>query len=257
MKNSKCIIIIMFLFIVSCKEDESINHTNFLYKITETKIQEFTVEILSETEKLYTGFNNVVLKFKKGNKYINVELEKSMVFFDIGSLPHSTPREEKHITNYEYICPIVFIMPTKIGTHWYFDLQFKYKNNKYKGKLPFEVEENPNLQSFIYNEKTYFVSIVTPRNPFIADTGLNHYKLVVYERWNNIQFPPVNNLEVTITPILNNSDDSLNINEQLVSIGKGYYEGKVDFNVNGNWNVISKFSKDGNKIGEVKHSFTF
>jgi len=257
MRNLNYIIIVMFLFLISCQDDDNADDSLKLYKITEVNIQGITVEVLSDTENLYTGYNNVILNFKKEGKSIEVELVKSMVFIDIDELPHSTPREEVSGNRGFYVCPIVFVMPSSEGVSWYFDLEFKYKGVRYKRKVPFEVEMNSNLQSFIFNEKEYFVSLVTPRYPNNPKIGLNVYKIVVYERWSNIQYPPFNNFEIAITPIKTGIENSLVVKEDLISVGKGYYEGKVDFSTSGNWTVTSEISNYGEKISEVSHSFNF
>lgn len=259
MKISIFFLSLMLWFLTSCSEDETNIPVDKFEKhlITETQIDDIKVEIYSDEENLLTGYNTLFLKFRKDGQFININIDKLIPMMNMGMATHSTPFDNYKIDSNTIEFPVVFIMPSGIGTYWYLDLEFNFNNKNYKSEIKFDVKEDSNLQKFTYNNQTYFVSMISPRNPYLAKTGMNDYNFVVNKKETAMSFPAVTNLNTQVTPWMPDMSHGSPKNENPLSIGNGYYAGRVNFIMTGYWTVKTEFFLELEKIGEVTHTFTF
>lgn len=266
MKKSLFLFLGIFLLLISCEEENVIKQepdTINKIKIAETLIDGINVELYSDLNKLYVGYNNVYLKFRKDGSFIKVNLNKLTPVMDMGAMTHQTPYEVLNDSGViledssRIDLNIVYIMPSTEGSFWYFDLDFEYQGKQYKTNLKFDVYDDENLQMFKYNNQTYFVSMISPRNPYKAKLGMNDFIFSVYKKESGTSFPAVTDLETIVTPWMPDMNHGSYNTENPFHQGKGVYYGKVNFLMTGYWTVTSEFFLQETKIGEVTHTFTF
>ena len=259
MKKS-IIFLTLFLWVLTACEQESTQQPSDKfekYLIAETQINDIKVEVYSDEEKLLTGYNTLFLKFRKDGQFIDVNINKITPMMNMGMKTHSTPFDnfKKDSNTFEF--PVFFIMPSGVGTYWYLDLDLSFNGKNYKNEIKFDVSDNTNLQRFKYKEETYFVSMVSPRNPHKANTGMNNFTFAVHKKESDSSFPAVANLNSVVTPWMPDMSHGSPKNENPISIGNGYYSGRVNFIMTGYWTVKTEFFIELEKIGEVTHTFTF
>lgn len=254
-KISILFIVSLLWLTMSCSEDEkNITDNVSLNIISETVIDDITIKIYSENQEFKTGYNNIFVKFYMGTKEIEVVLNKFVPMMNMGMHQHSTPNEAYFKQDGYFVMPLTFIMPTSEGTYWYLDLDFSYEGKDYVTEAKFNVSNSDNIKSFKFNEVSYFITLIQPNSPIV---GMNDFKILINKKESMMMWPAVENLAVEVKPWMPDMDHGSPNNINPVSMGKGYYQGKINFTMTGLWTVTSTIKMDTLTIGEVVHTINF
>jgi len=218
-----------------------------LYKIGEMPAtgSNLTVALYMDEEP-FTGYNYVyaVVKDANGNAVESASVEY-MPMMDMGSMQHSSPVEQP-MWNPDVkaaMGSVTFIMPSANGT-WTVKVMVEDMSTSEMGSATFPVSviapNEARLFSFVSatNQDKIFVALVEPRMPKV---GLNNFEVVVYKKASMMDFPPVNDLNISIDPEMPTMGHGSPNNENPVATQDGHYAGIVNFTMTGYWKVNMTF----------------
>lgn len=182
-------------------------------------------------EDLFAGYNKVYLSV-----YDSVSGETASgwtmsfsplmtMMTDMGMMQHTCPTEQP-VYNREmkaYEGAIIFVMPSTSMGNW--ELAINYQNPIGEGKISFPVvvqeKENSAIKSFVSEaDETvkYFVANIQPELP---DVGINDFEIGIYSKESMMSFPAVDDLSITIDPLMPSMNHGSPENVNPVSIGNG------------------------------------
>jgi len=213
-----------------------------------------TYEILSDEMELLEGYNEFYLKVKDsdGNDLTN-DFGLSIVM-DMGSMMHSTPYEYEMMEDESNGGSIImikatFIMPTVEMGVWM--INAKSESLGADLMIEFNVAASGDVKRFTHNEKPYFVTLRTLKSP---EVGINDFNITVHTRQDMMTHPAVEDLTVSIEPIMPSMGHGSDGNVNPVHTNGGMYEGKVSFNMTGDWEITVTLTDDDEEIGSVVYS---
>ena len=251
------LISIAVLFLQSCSDDDNPVKDDDPVELTViTSYEEagITYEILSEESELIEGYNEFYIKVKDadGND-LTADFVINIVM-DMGQMMHSTPFEYEMMddsTNGGSIIMVkaTFIMPTVEMGVWMIDAVSESLGADHT--IVFNVVASGNVKRFTSNEKPYFVTLRTLKSPKV---GMNDFNITVHSRENMMSHPAEEELTIEIELRMPSMGHGSNGNENPVHIGNGLYEGKVNFNMTGDWEITVTLSDDENEVGSVVYS---
>jgi len=79
--------------------------------------------------------------------------------------------------------------------------------------------------------------LITVLEPMEAVRNVNTFRCMLHESWDFIDFTQVNHAQMYIRPWLDSLQHASSGNENPVDKGEGIYEGKINFDYSGLWNV--------------------
>lgn len=251
-------ILIAVLFLYSCSdEDNPVKDSDDpieLNVITSYEEGGITYEILSENSELIEGYNEFYLKAKDvdGND-LTADFDVNIVM-DMGQMMHSTPFEYEMMEDANNGGSIImikatFIMPTVEMGVWMIDAVSESLGADHT--IEFNVAPSGNVKRFTSDEKPYFVTLRTLKSP---EVGMNYFNITVHSRENMMSHPAVENLTIEIEPRMPSMGHGSNGNENPVHVGNGLYEGKVNFNMTGDWEITVTLLDGENEIGSVVYA---
>lgn len=257
---------------VACSNDDDVTPTvePDLLMVAEAAAQGIRAEVYAE-EPLFVGYNRLQLSITddegnplSGNIAINPVMDMGpMDHGDHGghgehmehSCPHDYP-DGPSVKNGTVLFNVAFVMPSgELGT-WALNVTFQGKTVE----VPIAViqPEWSKMVSFTHGpeeSKTgYFVFLVEPRAPQV---GQNDLQLAIYKRANMFDWPPVDGLEVEMTPWMPSMDHGSPNNVDPKDTGNGMYLGKVNFTMTGDWQIRLKIINNGVVSGEPTFDLEF
>ena len=117
-----------------------------------------------------------------------------------------------------------------------------------------ETEMKKNLVYGPGEEDFYIVTLTVPEGPLM---GLNPFVLTVHEKATMMSFPPVDDLTVSIEPLMPDMGHGSEGNINPTYVAEGRYEGTIDLSMAGYWTVDFTFEQDGLELGVVQYTFNF
>jgi hypothetical protein len=250
-------ILVAVLFIHSCADDDNPINDDDQIELSVIKTYEeggITYEILSEETELIEGYNEFYIKAKDsdGND-LTADFDINIVM-DMGQMMHSTPFEYEMMedaTNGGSILVIkaTFIMPTVEMGVWMIDAVSESLGADHT--IEFNVAPSGNVKRFTSNEKPYFVTLRTLKSP---EVGMNDFNLTVHTRENMMSHPAVDSLTIEIEPRMPSMGHGSNGNENPLYTENGLYEGNVNFNMTGDWEITVTLLDGKNEIGSVVYT---
>ena len=97
------------------------------------------------------------------------------------------------------------------------------------------------------NTTKYFVALLSPEKPVV---GENELKIAVYKKASMMDWPAVTGLTFEVEPWMTSMDHGSPNNIAPIDKGKGYYEGKVNFTMTGDWDIRLTLKNGSNIEGE-------
>jgi hypothetical protein len=182
-----------------------------------------------------------------------------MMFHFPGDRGHSSPVSEYFYYNTEkslFEGYVNFIMVSDSSGIW--AGYYKYNDTTKIDSIPFYVGV---LQSNLMkswsnaNQKSYVLTLINPQNPKL---GLNNFTVMLHQTTDYIRYTEVDSAQMSIYPWMVTMGHSSSSNVNPVFLQKGRYEGKVNFNMAGEWDVYDTIKVSGSNITNIPPpKFTF
>ena len=160
---------------------------------------------------------------------------------DMGTMVHSAPFENpqsEQATNGKFEGAVVFIMPGAMG--WTLEVSvYDYAlDREGTASIPVSVSQPVPTRTHVItpldNGNKLVISYLLPTNPKV---GVNDFEITIHERINGMNFQPVEDYSVTITPDMPSMGHGSPNNVNPVHSGNGHYKGKVNFTMTGMWRI--------------------
>lgn len=240
-----------FIF-AACKKDEVNGDDNGINPSSEyTLIKKDTTdanlifEIYTKSKLVEVGYNKLYIRVKDLNgAAVDNAVLNFLPMMDMGTMQHSCPTIQPtyNSTSKSYEGVSVFTMTGS----WEFTVII---NNGTK-TFPVEVLSSPTGTKYVgsylgTDEKKYFVSIV---KPFNWKVGMNDVSIMVHKRSSMDSYTAIDNFTVFMDPQMTSMGHGSPNNVSPTSAGKGYYNGKANFTMTGDWRLNLDLLKAGDTI---------
>ncbi len=212
-------------------------------------------------EPLHAGYNPLMLQLT--DPAGQTVTKADVTFHPLMHMPkmdHAAPVEQPaaqaHM-NAHFGAAVGFTMPSgpDLGT-WEIGVTFSDPASGGAGQATFPVEVAPSrlVGSFVAadDESKLFLMVVSPQ---AAGVGQQPIEILAAQKQGAMNWPPVDDLTLEITPEMPTMDHGSPGNENPVNIGNGHYRGQINFTMAGPWTVTVRVSRGGVEIGEVVLEF--
>ena len=216
--------------------------TDTYLKVASAESGNLRFEIWSATgDSMMTGYNKVGFKmFENDQPKTSGFVKFNAKMYHTGAIDlHGTPVEP--VYNYSsatnmFSGYIIMLMPSDTTGSWYGF--YSYNDVLRVDSVTFDVGWNQ-LQKFkifvdLSASLSYLITVLEPMN---AVRGLNNFKFTLHESANFISFTQVNGAENYTTVWLDSLSHLSTGNVNPTDGGTGIYEGKLNFDNGGIWNV--------------------
>jgi hypothetical protein len=172
------------------------------------------------------------------------------------TMNHSAPFTNPAIITDEdnwYIGEVVFIMAS--GDMGYWEIYVNYTDGATDTGsviVPVEVKDNDCRRDAIATDDSsalivMLVGLIAP------EVGLNDIGFTVHKKASMMNFPPVENLTLEMTPFMPTMGHGSSNNVNPVYSENGHYDGAVNFTMTGLWRIDLVLKRDSIIIGEVSY----
>lgn len=255
-----------FLFVSCKKETENTEENNnegttttSEYKLIEkdTTDNDLVVELFAKTEMIDMGYTPLYVKVKdlSGNAVENA-MVSFMPMMDMGTMQHTTPFIQPvfNSTSKYYEGAVVFIMASSMGD-WDLDVMVDSE----AASFDMDVMMNPTGTKYVgsytgTDGESYFVTLV---KPFDWTVGMNDVSFMVHKRESMMSFPPVSDFTIAMDPQMTSMGHGSPNNVSPTSAGDGFYNGKVNFTMTGDWRLNLDLIKAGDTIVQANIDILF
>lgn len=256
--------VFLLAILTACKKD--VDNKNItdpkegLQKISEAYAPGVSTKIeLWAKSSLTTGYNQlfVALYDSVSNQTVTKAEVRVLPVMDMEMngmhMSHSTPSvqpESDRAENTLFPFAAVFTMPGNIDQNkWSLELTIKRDGQNKTGTARLAAEVGPSSPERVKMLTTaegdklvvaYFFTI----NPKI---GINELEMIIYRQQDKMSFLPADNYLLTITPEMPAMGHGSPNNVNPVYTKNGYYKGKVNFTMTGDWRINLELAKAGQK----------
>ncbi len=225
----------------------------------EAEVEGYQVALVSHTP-LRTGYNVVMLHLSnpEGIAVSDAEISYSPLMDMVEGMDHGAAVEQPYMEfPGMYHGAIAFPMPSgpDLGS-WTLTVSFTDPATSIKGEATFDIDVTSSKLSGSFlapDESKIFLMVVQPLVPAV---GAQPFEIYAIQKASAMAWPPVDDLELEITPWMPTMDHGSPNNENPVSTGDGHYLGQVNFSMAGPWTVTAVAGKDGEIWGEVIFEYT-
>lgn len=219
---------------------------------------------LSAAAPLFVGYNtiSVVLKNAANNSPITNAIVSVMPMMHLMDMSHSCPvinNTSSINENGQYTFDVVFVMPSGDMGSWEITFVIEHDGELIEIIVPVTVIQpsETRLMSFVSmtDETTkYFVAYIDPKTPQV---GENNLELAVYKKSSMMNWPAVEGITFELEPWMTTMEHSSSNNIAPFDVGDGYYSGKVNFTMTGDWEIRLTAKIGGEVIGTPIFNTTF
>lgn len=235
------------LFVVSCEKDVEKPKSVVIEKLAigEATISQNKKIIVWADDSLKVGYTPLYFSLQNaGGEYISDAEISLLPLMDMGTMKHSAPvvqpvyDSQSHL----YMGAVVFSMAS--GRHsWEIEATIDGAKKKFPVKV--EAEKTKTTGNYIGTDGgNYVVSLVKPVK---FTTGLNNFSLLINKKESMMSFPPVEGLTIEFEPVMPSMGHGSPNNLNPTSAGKGFYNGKVNYTMTGDWRLHFKI-KSGTTV---------
>jgi len=189
---------------------------------------------------LFVGYNEIFLDVQQENVRLNNTQFRFLPMMHMEAHSHASPyespgsvRDDIHTLHAAWV---IFTMPSGMMGSW--ELQITAENpsitgTEASGIIPVEVEGSNRVKTFMTETPArYVLTWIEPSSP---EVGLNDLTISLHKRESMMSFPPVTDAVFTFEPWMPSMDHGSSNNVVPVHTGNGFYSGKVNFNMTGDW----------------------
>ncbi|PWH85777.1 FixH family protein [Brumimicrobium oceani] len=246
-----------FLFVSCDKEDDNMDDpitggtsSQSQYKLIDkdTTDNDLIVELYAKTETIEMGYTPLYVKVKDlGGSAVENAMVSFMPMMDMGTMQHSSPLEQPvfNSSSKYYEGMVVFTMASSMG-----DWELDVIANGEAASFDINVMMNPTGTKYVgsYNGTDGEKYIVTLVRPFDWQVGMNDVSFMVHKKETMMSFPAVNDFTIAMDPQMTSMGHGSPNNVSPVSVGNGYYDGKANFTMTGDWRLNLDLIKAGDTI---------
>lgn len=253
----------LVLSVFSCKKKETVpeeistdtdnSQTKPLIKIGETYIYGANAKAVIYSDKtLESGYNELytaLFDSTDGSALTSGHFDITPMM-DMGSMKHSAPVENDEsgqAADGYFKSAVVFSMPGT-ASQWFLNFTFHNHKNNLEGEGSIGtavIAASPSrFKTTILSldsNTTVFMSLITRKKPQV---GINDFELVLHKKKNAMEYEPIENYRVEITPEMPSMGHGSPNNVNPVHTGHGHYLGKVNFTMTGLWHIKLKLFKN-------------
>lgn len=194
---------------------------------------------LYAADTLRTGYNKLFVRITNNNLIVNTAAVSIHTLMDMGMMKHSSPSVE----------------PVYNSQHQMYDAGAVFTMASESGGWSLKVKVEGEELTFVLNvkeSKTKLVSTATATNGDVYvfslfpvknyKVGLNDFSLVIFKKENAMAFSPARGLDAEFSPEMTSMGHSSPNNVNPVDSGNGFYNGKVNFTMSGDWRFHFKIT---------------
>ncbi|MFU8861076.1 MAG: FixH family protein [Cyclonatronaceae bacterium] len=214
-----------------------------------------TVTIYSE-QPLDVGYHPLFIDIRRGNGDLvssaQITIRPVMV---MTSHTHSSPVWQPETVRDEHYRlfrgAFIATMPSGDSGSWRLDIDVTdpQTGSSFSVTADITVEQSSNVKVFTAtNEERYILTWIAPESP---KTGSNDLQVTLHRRETMMSFPAVDDLQIEIKPWMESMGHGSSNNVHPVSTGSGFYLGKVNFNMSGDWRVYFTLKSGRDELHET------
>ncbi|MBI5402097.1 MAG: FixH family protein [Ignavibacteriae bacterium] len=243
---------ILFVFLLSgiifysCNSDnavESNTETSAYVKLLTAESGNTKFELWSATGSVLAyGYNEIGFKvFINGTEKTDGFVKyKPVMYHFIGQTGHSCPVSSAFYYNSSkklftgYAC---FSMISDSASNGQWTGYYNYNNASFVDSIPFTVlySDNQLIEwDDIVGSNTYVLTLLKPKTPRL---GINTFEVLFHKYIGNNLYAEIDSAVMSIKPWMPAHGHGSSSNVNPISFGSGRYEGKVNFNMQGEWYV--------------------
>ncbi len=207
-----------------------------------------TVTLWADKKDLTVAWNRlyVSLKNTEGAAITNAVVSYTPVM-DMTSMEHASPVEQPLYSAAQalYEGAVVFSMPSGTMGSWTLTVSVNNEPVVFHIEVKAAPANTKHTTTLVGTDGiSYLVSLVQPLTP---KTGMNDLEILINRRQDMMNFPPVEDFNVELTPEMPSMGHGSPNNENPVHTGRGHYSGKVNFTMTGDWRLHFRL-KRGNTV---------
>jgi hypothetical protein len=197
------------------------------------------IAITTGYNKLYIAVYDSITGERLNDGHIDID-----AIMQMGADTHRAFSENEGLTSHSdklWKANLYFTMPDSTNK-WVMHVTFHNHKNNIESEGEFHLNvgtiSNPVITSFadsMLNNRMVYLAMIQPQKPF---QGSNDFECIAFQQFANDSFIPVNDYQLTMTPIMLSMGHSSPNNVQPVSIGNGHYNGDVVFTMSGKWRIF-------------------
>src|SRR5690554_854834 len=244
-----------FIF-TSCKKDKNEDPTSggvtppseYTLIKKDTTANDLVVELFTKTETIEIGYTKLYVRVKdfNGNAIDNANVT-FMPMMDMGNMEHSSPLEQPvfKTSSKLYEGMVVFTMHSGQGDWW-----LTVNVNGEDVVFPINVLDSKTGTKYVgsYTGTDSEKYVVTLVKPFNWKVGMNDFSVMVHKKETMMSFPAIDNFTVAMDPQMTSMGHGSPNNISPTSAGDGYYNGKVNYTMTGDWRLNFEFIEAGDTI---------
>lgn len=257
-KNNRTLSILLssflLLMVAACDttSSEEGNGDPELYPLGEFVQDSYTVTAWS-TRPLSVGFHEIYLEvMENGIPVEGVHVHFNTMMHMEGhshSSPYGEPDEQRDEVYNLYEAWAIFTM----AGEWELEITVhseEVSETEISGSIPVEVDHTDRVKLFEgENGSHYILTWIEPKEP---EVGMNDLLISLHRSVSHSEYPAVLNAQIGFEPWMPapGMDHGSSNNVDPEHQGNGFYQGKVNFNMTGDWELRFDISQGGEKIGE-------
>ncbi len=237
-------LITILIIFYSCSKDNPVSSKNedVYVKVITAEKNNIRFEIWSITnDSLQTGYNKIGFKVFENNQPKKSGFVKfnAKMYHSGGSGLHGTPTQRLYNYNASldlFDGYLIMLMPGDSTSNWYGF--YNYNDELFVDSLHFDVNLNDKARFKIFVDLNTGLSyLITLLNPLSPKRDTNTFQCMLHESFDFISFTQANNAQMYLRPWLNSLNHGSSNNVNPIDLGNGIYNGKVNFDMPGLWNV--------------------
>lgn len=244
------------LTIAGCSDSNSVDNETpepDLYNLGEFTDNGITVTAYANAH-LQVGYNEIFLDVQQnGDRMQNTQFRfVPMMHMEAHShaSPFEIPGSTRDNTHNLHAGWVIFTMPSGMMGSWELQITAEIPSNpgiEVTGIIPIDVEASNRVKTFMTeNQSRYVLTWIEPTTPQV---GLNNLIISLHKRESMMSFPPVLNAVFDFEPWMPSMDHGSSNNVHPIHNGNGFYTGKVNFNMTGDWELRFQIEIEGHDAG--------
>lgn len=224
------------MLLLSCNKSETStpDYLSTLHRIGDAHFPDGNVASFYAFEPLTTGYNPIFFKMMKDGKSLPPATVTFSTLMDMGDMQHSSPSVSPSFNPGlgAYEAGAIFTMPTQ-AKEWSLIIRSDNEEAVLKTNVTPAATRVSDRFTTTGGEE-YFLAVYPAKNFKI---GINDFSLVIFRKNNAMSFAPVPGLSIEFHPYMASMGHGSSGNINPVDAGQGFYTGKVNFTMSGDWQL--------------------
>ncbi len=255
------ILLISLFAVSSCdvldsgSDDDDFDPGADLYHLCEVESGDYSVDVWSQNP-LETAYSSIYLEVQDADSGDLVEQADINLtpMMDMGEHQHAAPVWQPEASADSetglFAGAVIPTMPGGDMGSWYLEWEIDGESHSTMGDCAVDVANAPNVKVFTAeNDEQYILTWIEPETP---ETGSNDFVVTLHHQESMMEYPAVEELDLELKPWMGSMDHGSEGNEHPESIGDGFYEGVVNFNMSGDWEVYVSLFDDDDELYEAE-----